>query len=124
VLPPHEFAVWRYLIEAYRAEGVEPPRITVGTLSLPANQHLLATGRFLTMLPASMLQFGAKQLSIKALPLKSPVKPSAVAVLTLKSRRPELAHGSHPHFICFMSMNRRRDGPQRLRRSGLRVNLC
>jgi DNA-binding transcriptional LysR family regulator len=86
VLPPPEFAVWKYLLGAFEAEGIEPPRITVGTLSLPAHHHLLATGRFLTMLPASMLRFGSKQLSIKALPLKSPVKPSAVAALTLKSR--------------------------------------
>jgi DNA-binding transcriptional LysR family regulator len=38
------------------------------------------------MLPVSMLQFGAKHLSIKALPLKSPVEPSPVAALTLKNR--------------------------------------
>jgi len=86
VLPPPEFAVAEYLMGAFEAEGVEPPRITVGTLSFPAHHYLLATGRFLTMLPVSMLQFGAKHLSIKALALKSPVKPSPVAALTLKSR--------------------------------------
>jgi DNA-binding transcriptional LysR family regulator len=86
VLPPPEFAVSEYLMGAFKAAGIEPPRITVGTLSLPAHHYLLATGRFLTMLPVSMLQFGAKHLSIKALPLKSPVKPSPVAALTLKNR--------------------------------------
>ena len=86
VLPPPEFAVWEYLLGAFKGDGIEPPRITVGTLSLPALHYLLATGRFLTMLPVSMLQFGAEHLSIKALPLKSPVKPTPVAALTLKNR--------------------------------------
>jgi len=86
VLPPPEFAVWEYLVSAFETEGIEPPRIAVATMSLPTHNHLLATGRFLAMLPVSMLQFAAKQLSIKALPLKSPVKPTPVAALTLKSR--------------------------------------
>jgi hypothetical protein len=38
------------------------------------------------MLPVSIRQFGAEPLSIKALPLESPVKPSPVAALTLNSR--------------------------------------
>jgi DNA-binding transcriptional LysR family regulator len=86
VVPPPEFAVWNYLVSAFEAAGIQPPRVTVGTMSLPTHHHLLATGRFLAILPVSMLRFGAKQLSIKALPLESPVKPSPVAAVTLKSR--------------------------------------
>lgn len=86
VLPPPEFAVWSHLAHAFEASGIAPPRITVATLSILAHQHLLATGRFLTMLPISILRFGNKNLSIKVLPLESPVKPSPVAAVTLKSR--------------------------------------
>jgi DNA-binding transcriptional LysR family regulator len=86
VAAPPEFAVWDYVVSAFEAAGIQPPRVTVATMSLPTHHHLLGTGRFLAILPVSMMQFGAKQLSIKALPLESPVKPSPVAALTLKSR--------------------------------------
>jgi hypothetical protein len=57
-----EFGVWEYVVSAFEAAGIQPPRITVATLSLPMHRHL-ATGRSLAMLPVSMLQFGAKPLS-------------------------------------------------------------
>ena len=48
--------------------------------------HLLATGRFLTVLPDSVLKYNAKQWSLKALPIDLGVKPRAVAIVTLKNR--------------------------------------
>jgi DNA-binding transcriptional LysR family regulator len=49
-------------------------------------KHLLATGRFLTALPDSVLRYNAKQWSLKALPIDLGVEPRAVAIVTLKKR--------------------------------------
>jgi hypothetical protein len=46
--------------------------------------HLLATGRFLTVRPDSVLRYNAQRWSLKALPVDLGVKPRAVAILTLK----------------------------------------
>jgi DNA-binding transcriptional LysR family regulator len=86
VLPPPELAVWSHLAHSFEAAGMPPPHVTVGTMSILAHQHLLATGRFLTLLPFSMLRFGAGSHSIRPLPMQSPIKPVPVLALTLKSR--------------------------------------
>jgi DNA-binding transcriptional LysR family regulator len=44
------------------------------------------SGQFLSILPSSMLRFSARRLALKVLPVKSPVPPSPVGILTLKNR--------------------------------------
>ena len=44
------------IVEAFRANGHEPPRLTVPTQSAYMQNELLATGRFLTVLPSFMLR--------------------------------------------------------------------
>jgi DNA-binding transcriptional LysR family regulator len=55
------------------------------SFSLPLHYHLLATGRFVTMLPVSMLHFG-KHLSLKLLPVDLRGDPYATGIITLKNR--------------------------------------
>jgi hypothetical protein len=55
------------------------------SFSLPLHYHLLATGRFLTMLPLSMLRFG-KHLPLKLLPVDIARIPYATAIITLRNR--------------------------------------
>jgi DNA-binding transcriptional LysR family regulator len=86
VLPPPHIVLWPYLVEAFHAAGIEPPRITVTTLSITCHHHLLDTGRFLTLLPATTIWFSPSNRALKVLGLELPVKPSPVAVLTLKNR--------------------------------------
>jgi DNA-binding transcriptional LysR family regulator len=49
------------------------------------NGHLLATGRFLAMLPVAMARL-AKHLPVKRLDVRFPGIPRSVAVMTLKNR--------------------------------------
>jgi len=86
VLPSPQSVVLEYLVQAFHAAGMKPPSIAVATMSIPLIYHLLGTGRYLTLLPVSVLRFGAKSHSLKALRLVSPVEPSPVVVLTLKNR--------------------------------------
>ena len=47
---------------------------------------LLATGRFLTILPGTMLLFSAARLQIKILPVNLAIAPWPIGIVTLKNR--------------------------------------
>jgi DNA-binding transcriptional LysR family regulator len=74
------------ITEAFKAQGLQLPRERVGASSILLRNHLLATGRFLTVLPESVLRYNARLWSLKALPVDLGVKPRSVAILTLKNR--------------------------------------
>lgn len=76
------------IAEAFAAHGLEVPQEKVSATSIVLRDHLLATGRFLTILPQSLLRYNARQWSFKALPVDLRVKPRCVAILTLKNRTP------------------------------------
>jgi hypothetical protein len=61
-------------------------RQSVVSRSMNLRNHLLATGRFLTVFSASMLRFNAKAWSLKALPIDLRVPHRRVAIITLKGR--------------------------------------
>jgi DNA-binding transcriptional LysR family regulator len=48
--------------------------------------QLLATGRYLTVLPESVLRCNARQWGLKVLPIDLGMKPMAVTLITLKNR--------------------------------------
>jgi DNA-binding transcriptional LysR family regulator len=83
---PAETSINASLAEAFQAHGLELPRNSVVSLSMNLRNHLLATGRFLTVLSASVLRFNAKAWSLKALPIDLRVPQRCVAIITLKGR--------------------------------------
>ena len=85
VLPPPESLPGQYIAQAFRSSGFEPPRAHVVSFSIPLHYHLLATGRYITMLPRSMLRFG-KHTPLKLLPVKSPAGAYPIGILTLRNR--------------------------------------
>lgn len=74
------------IAEAFDADGLEVPRNCVISFSMQLRNDLLATGRFLTILPASLLQFNGQRWGIKALPIRLKMPPLYVAAFTLKQR--------------------------------------
>jgi DNA-binding transcriptional LysR family regulator len=86
VLPPPGSEIASIAMEAFRANGVEYPRTTVVTDSPHARMSLLATGRFVTILPASALKFPSARPEIRALPLRLPKARAPSGIVTLKSR--------------------------------------
>jgi len=74
------------IAEAFRARSLEIPQERVSANSILLRNHLLATGRFLTVLPESALRHHAKQWSLKALPIDLGVAPRSVVIVTLKNR--------------------------------------
>jgi len=74
------------IAETFRANGHEPPRPTVASLSTNIQNELLATGRFLTILPGFMLRVAWRNLALKALPVALPNAPMPIGLITLKNR--------------------------------------
>jgi DNA-binding transcriptional LysR family regulator len=83
---PQNPIIVRMIKEAFETRGLKPPAERVSAASIPLRNYLLATGRFLTVLPNSVLHYNAKQWSLKALPIDLGTKPPSIAVLTLKDR--------------------------------------
>lgn len=73
-------------IEAFRASGLKPPRVAVTTFPREVRMNLLATGRFLTISPTSVLKFSAARSEFKVLPIQLPIAPVPVGIVTLKNR--------------------------------------
>jgi DNA-binding transcriptional LysR family regulator len=85
-MPPNN-QINSYLAEAFRARGLEAPRESVSAFSMHLRADLLATGRYLTMMPASLLAFNAKRWSsLKVLPVQLGMRPRRCVVITLKNR--------------------------------------
>lgn len=86
ILPPPDTLPGSLAVELFRASGAEMPRAPVTTLSMHLCCRLAATGQFVTTLPTSILRFGGRELSLKVLPIKLPLQPRAVGIVTLKNR--------------------------------------
>jgi DNA-binding transcriptional LysR family regulator len=86
MLPPPESVIGSLAMQAFRASGLDYPRVTVVTLPGEARTRLLGTGRFLTILSTSTLRFAAKHPALKALPIELPLARLPVGIVTLKNR--------------------------------------
>ena len=72
--------------EIFQEFGLQVPRARVLSYSLNVRQSLLATGRFLAIIPQSVLRFGPTPNALKVLPCVLPPSSQPVAITTLKNR--------------------------------------
>ena len=86
VLPPPESSFASVYMEAFRANGLDYPRATVFTDPAEMRISLVATGRFLTIIPTSMLRFPTRRSKLNILPVKLPLARLPIGVATLKNR--------------------------------------
>ena len=87
VLPPPEITGTGSLaIDAFRASGLDSPRTTVVAQSAQIRMSLLATGRFLTVFPASALRFPTRHSELKVLPVELKIAPVPVGITILRNR--------------------------------------
>jgi DNA-binding transcriptional LysR family regulator len=86
VLPPSESPIGALTMDAFRASGLNYPRVTVVTLAPEVRISLLASGRFLTIVPASALRFLTNRSELKALPVELPISRVPNGIFTLKNR--------------------------------------
>jgi DNA-binding transcriptional LysR family regulator len=87
IIPPSP-VIDELLTKMFEAEGLTSPSKRVIAGSVVLRMHLLATGRFLSLFPRSVLRTAAQRWSIKTLPfdLRSEARP--IAIITLKNRTP------------------------------------
>jgi DNA-binding transcriptional LysR family regulator len=84
-LPPLDSFGRTFLAEAFRAQGLDPPPAVATAVSRSVRNRLLATGRFLTMLPDFSVM--PKQYPfLRRLPVKLPDTRAPISVVTVKNR--------------------------------------
>ena len=86
VLPPPDSAPGSVAREAFRASGLDYPRVTVVTIPREVRLSLLATGRFLTIVSASVSRFPTGRPELKVLPVELPIARVPHGIFTLKNR--------------------------------------
>lgn len=86
VLPPYNSAPGSLIAEIFRAGGLQPPRPSIATLSVQLTVTLVASGRFVGLLPSSVAQFNARRVGLKILPVKLPAARFAAGIITVKGR--------------------------------------
>jgi DNA-binding transcriptional LysR family regulator len=85
-LPPRDTGIGAFAEAAFRSRALQPPQPTVVTYSMHMCHQLLATGRFLTMLPRYTLVLPGRHPSVKALPVELVDPRGPMAIITLKNR--------------------------------------
>jgi len=88
VLPPGESVPGALGYELFRAAGHPMPRAGMLTLSIHLQNALLANGRFLTLLPSSLLHFSGKRYGLAKVPARLPPQASYVGIVMVKDRTP------------------------------------
>ena len=86
LLPDPKTEVGSIVAELFHASGLDVPRAAVVGNALEMYWALLATGRFLAVLPQSVLRFSIQRPTIKILPVKLAAKPRPVGIVTLRNR--------------------------------------
>jgi DNA-binding transcriptional LysR family regulator len=86
VLPPPDSVIGSIVTDAFRASGLDYPRVSVVTDCPHMRISLLATGRFVTIFPASAFRFLTKRSELKILPVELPTALRPNGIVTLKNR--------------------------------------
>jgi len=87
VLPPPPNSMVELIAkEAFLASGLGYPRTTIFTASPDVRMSLLATGRFISVIPGSLLRFSTRRLELKVLPVGQSLRHMPVGIITLKNR--------------------------------------
>jgi DNA-binding transcriptional LysR family regulator len=86
VLPPPESVISSIAMQAFAAGGLDYPSAAVVTLTPEVRMTLVATGRFITIFPASMVRFSARRSEIKVLPVHLGTARVPTGIVTLQNR--------------------------------------
>jgi DNA-binding transcriptional LysR family regulator len=86
ILNPSDNVIGSYFADVFHRNGLELPPRQVVTFSLDVRMHLLATGRYLTVLSGTTLQHNSERWSLKRLPIDLQIPEMPIAIFTLKNR--------------------------------------
>lgn len=83
---PASLIVRDIMTEVFEAQKLQVPEGRIVTSFVLMRNHLLATGRYLTVLPASVLRYNARQWGLRALPITLRTRSRPIAIVMLKNR--------------------------------------
>jgi DNA-binding transcriptional LysR family regulator len=86
VLPPYGSLPGSLILELFRANNIPAPQPSITTLTGQLTVTLIASGRFVGVLPNSVAQFHAGRAGLKILPLRLPPVHVPASIVTLKNR--------------------------------------
>jgi DNA-binding transcriptional LysR family regulator len=86
ILPPYDSVPGLLILQIFRASGLPPPQPSIVTLSGQLTVTLIASGRFVGVLPSSVAQLNKRRAGLKILPLKLPAVHVAAGIVTVKNR--------------------------------------
>jgi DNA-binding transcriptional LysR family regulator len=85
-LPPTDNEFGAFIVQAFRASGLDFPRAAVVALTLDMRANLLKTGRYLTVLPEFWLELPDPHPLIRKLPIELPIASGPIGIVSLKNR--------------------------------------
>jgi DNA-binding transcriptional LysR family regulator len=85
-LQPRENNFGAFALDAFRGAGLASPPNMVATTSSNLREEMLATGRYLSMVPRYWMLLPRKHPSLKVLPVEFPHTRLKVAIITVKNR--------------------------------------
>jgi DNA-binding transcriptional LysR family regulator len=86
IMPPLDTPNGARHADAFRLAGLEMPRATVFTFSLPMREALVCAGRFITTVPGFLMRSPLKHPSLRELPVELPGTRNPISIVTLKNR--------------------------------------
>jgi DNA-binding transcriptional LysR family regulator len=86
VLPPPDSDVGSVIAAAFRASALQFPRVAVFSFAYEMRMKLLERGRYVTVLPSSVLRFPVNHPSVRALRVDFPIRSGPIGIITLKKR--------------------------------------
>jgi DNA-binding transcriptional LysR family regulator len=86
VLPSYDSAPGAQIRRIFAVAGLQPPQPGVATLSVQLTVALIASGRFVGILPRSVAEFNVGPARLKILSAKLPQVQSAIGIITVKNR--------------------------------------
>lgn len=79
---------WNYRVisEAFRARGLNPPRIRLVTFSVHVRADMVASGECIATFPGAVVRYFAARSAVKVLPVDLPERPWPMGIVTLRGR--------------------------------------
>jgi len=83
---PADSVVGSFMPEVFAAQGLALPKVAVVSFSMVLRNMLLASGRYVAVLPGSVLRFSAERFALRALPIRLPATQASVSIIRLRGR--------------------------------------
>jgi DNA-binding transcriptional LysR family regulator len=87
-LPPADNPFGSFVVNAFRAGGLDLPKTTVISLAPEMRANLMRTGRYLSIVPEFWLRLPEPHQFVRKLPVELPIASAPIGIITLKNRTP------------------------------------